>query len=95
MNICGIVLHVMSACGILIRRLVDDGSVLLPNQLAAVNLSFSPVLFYACDRIEECLEFARKWGVKSDCDGVGFGLESLRFVAPGAGEEGLACYVTN
>ena len=64
--VCGIVLHVMSAYGAYIRRLVDDGSVLLPKQLAAVNVSFSPVLLYACDRNEECLEFARKWGAKSD-----------------------------
>jgi hypothetical protein len=42
-NIYGIVLHVMSAYGVLIRQLADDGEVLLPNQLVAVNLSCSPV----------------------------------------------------
>ena len=49
-QICGIVLHVLSACGVWFRRLVDDGTVLLLNQLAAVSLSCSPVLFYACGR---------------------------------------------
>jgi hypothetical protein len=60
------VLHVMSACGVLIRRLVDD-SMLLLNQFATVNLSCS------LDKNKECLEFARKQGVKSDCDGICFG----------------------
>jgi hypothetical protein len=73
MKICSIVLHVVSAYGVRNRRLVDDGSVLLPNQLAAVNLSCSSVLFYSCGRNKECLEFVRKWGVKNDCDGIGFG----------------------
>jgi hypothetical protein len=63
--------------------------------LTTVNLSHSSLLFlHMCDRNEECLEFAGTWGVTNDCYVIGFGWESLKFVAPGEDEEGLTYHIT-